>query len=176
MGCTQQRVSAWVIVTAFAQGRHGQDRISISFVLFQVAFYSAVYSAPHPLRPYIAHFFSVEKIQGEELLRAKEQASRDCRGCQGASPYHDAHASLTCSILMKFNPHLNTVYQFLALRDVTSQLSKPCVIDIKMGRRQYGYGASESKIRSKELKTQKSTSRNLFFRCMLLGLGRETAL
>lgn len=45
-------------------------------------------------------------------------------------------------LLRDFDPEVNALYRFVALRDVTKRLAKPCVMDIKMGRRQYGYGAS----------------------------------
>ena len=122
----------------------------------------------HPLQSYIAHFYSVEQIQGKELFMAKNQAAEACVLCRdemlvGKSKLN--HFSLACKLLKNFNPEPDTTYNFLALGDATTSFSKPCIIDIKMGRRQYGYGASQSKIRSKELKTRQSTSRNLFFRC-----------
>eukprot|EP00668_Euglena_longa_P014072 GGOE01018041.1.p1 GENE.GGOE01018041.1~~GGOE01018041.1.p1 ORF type:complete len:711 (+),score=198.64 GGOE01018041.1:27-2159(+) len=131
----------------------------------ELAFYLAISKTPHPLQQFIAHFFDEKTIHGSELLKAKRLAMQRCAVCRDPTPCNScAHFSLACKLLRNFDPEVSALYRFVALRDVTKGLAKPCVIDIKMGRRQYGYGASEAKIRSKELKTRKSTSRNLFFR------------
>lgn len=51
--------------------------------------------------------------------------------------------------------------RFILLEDLTADMSKPCVLDLKMGTRQYGIEADEKKQRSQRRKCQMTTSREL---------------
>jgi hypothetical protein len=53
------------------------------------------------------------------------------------------------------------VQHFILLEDLTAGMSKPCVLDLKMGTRQYGIEANEKKQRSQRRKCQMTTSREL---------------
>nr|CCC49112.1 putative inositol polyphosphate kinase-like protein [Trypanosoma vivax Y486] len=53
---------------------------------------------------------------------------------------------------------VGVVRQMIVLEDICRGFKHPCVLDIKMGRRQYGLNPSEAKLRSKEQKAAISTT------------------
>jgi len=57
--------------------------------------------------------------------------------------------------------HDERVEHFLLLEDLTAGMQKPCVLDLKMGTRQYGVEADEKKQASQRRKCKTTTSREL---------------
>ncbi|KAH8924572.1 SAICAR synthase-like protein [Atractiella rhizophila] len=63
--------------------------------------------------------------------------------------------------LLSFIPQYLGVLRFLLMEDLTGSLKSPCVLDLKMGTRQYGIFATPEKRKSQIKKCDKSTSREL---------------
>jgi inositol-hexakisphosphate kinase len=57
--------------------------------------------------------------------------------------------------------HDERVEHFLLLEDLTANMHKPCVLDLKMGTRQYGVEANDKKQASQRRKCKSTTSREL---------------
>lgn len=64
------------------------------------------------------------------------------------------------SVSFEENSH-TIVSKFILLEDLTRKLDKPCVLDLKMGTRQYGVNADKFKRLSQSKKCRQTTSRKL---------------
>ncbi|KAI7829020.1 hypothetical protein BC939DRAFT_393895 [Gamsiella multidivaricata] len=60
--------------------------------------------------------------------------------------------------VLPFIPAYLGVLNYILLEDLTDGLKAPCILDIKMGTRQYGIWANEKKMRGQMRKCQKTTS------------------
>jgi len=62
---------------------------------------------------------------------------------------------------MESEPLITRQNHFILMEDLTGRLKHPCVIDLKMGSRQYGMDATSAKKKSQRKKCERTTSRKL---------------
>jgi len=101
-------------------------------------------------------FFTDEKVNGEKLYNPWAlKCHRDNLKKVGLSFRKDNNNK---------NAENSTYQQYILLENLTSRLKHPCVLDLKIGTRQYGDGASSTKKISKNAKVANSTSSSLGLR------------
>ncbi|KAJ7068014.1 hypothetical protein C8F01DRAFT_1049813 [Mycena amicta] len=78
----------------------------------------------------------------------------------GASPPPLTRQSPSLSLL-DMDPSVTRQNHFILMEDLTGRLKHPCVMDLKMGTRQYGLDATSVKKKSQRKKCDRTTSRSL---------------
>ena len=63
--------------------------------------------------------------------------------------------------LSELEPSITRQNHFILMEDLTGRLKRPCVVDLKMGTRQYGMDATPAKKKSQRKKCDRTTSRPL---------------
>ncbi|PRT52401.1 Inositol hexakisphosphate kinase 1 [Wickerhamiella sorbophila] len=76
-------------------------------------------------------------------------------------PFQETRTNSTPSLHMDSNKMYNKAEQFIVLEDLTQGRKRPCVLDLKMGTRQYGVNATEKKQLSQRRKCHETTSQRL---------------
>ncbi|KAI9507704.1 SAICAR synthase-like protein [Russula earlei] len=74
------------------------------------------------------------------------------------SPLEGQHSSL---LHKESDDAVTRQNHFILMEDLTGRLKRPCVLDLKMGTRQYGVDATASKKKSQRKKCDRTTSRSL---------------
>ena len=69
-------------------------------------------------------------------------------------PHHSIHHKESDDVVTRQN-------HFILMEDLTGRLKRPCVLDLKMGTRQYGVDATAVKKKSQRKKCDRTTSRSL---------------
>lgn len=94
--------------------------------------------------------YSTGSLPSNKLLDAARARAKDDVGSH--LPSNPKEAQLQKDERVQF---------FLLLEDLTAGMNKPCVLDLKMGTRQYGIEANEKKKKSQRRKCQSTTSQQL---------------
>lgn len=94
-----------------------------------------------------------EMDHDDEIRALRSELSQD----DATHSAHSAHSPKASPILRKHT----RFERFILLEDLTANMQKPCALDLKMGTRQYGVEASESKQASQRKKCMLTTSREL---------------
>ena len=98
----------------------------------------------------------------ERLSDQSSEASKESKGkpSVGLSDLSMQHLPLNPKEAQTQNSDQRVVY-FLLLEDLTAGMGRPCVLDLKMGTRQYGIEANKKKMESQRRKCKTTTSQQL---------------
>ena len=139
----------------------------------------SVNGSDHPNLEYIEDEAMVEKPQNEvftmdeDQARAKGESEQSLNGTSEAKRQpdvpHDTSPGTSMLEQRPANPKeaksgtdsTDRVAYFILLEDLTSGMGRPCVLDLKMGTRQYGVDATKKKKESQQRKCKTTTSSQL---------------
>ncbi|GMM58340.1 inositol polyphosphate kinase [Maudiozyma humilis] len=110
-----------------------------------------------------SHSLSQSSSKSDSKRFSKNHSIDDFSAIQdsGEDDHGDAHEP-PVSESITFEENTDTIVsKFILLEDLTRHMNKPCVLDLKMGTRQYGVDAAPSKQKSQRSKCLKTTSRKL---------------
>jgi inositol-hexakisphosphate kinase len=95
-----------------------------------------------------------------EQIKTSELAIQSNRHIIQPSPIHGPLNPLQAQLQAQLEPDERVRY-FLLLEDLTANMKHPCVLDLKMGTRQYGMFANKKKQQSQRQKCKVTTSQEL---------------
>ena len=110
-----------------------------------------------------SHSLSQSSSKSDSKRFSKNHSIEDFSAIQdsGEDDHGDSHEPHV-SESITFEENTDTIVsKFILLEDLTRHMNKPCVLDLKMGTRQYGVDAAPSKQKSQRTKCLKTTSRKL---------------
>ncbi|KII95885.1 hypothetical protein PLICRDRAFT_34834 [Plicaturopsis crispa FD-325 SS-3] len=81
--------------------------------------------------------------------------------CSPSCPHPPPRAHMTIPEHSDFDPSITRQNHFILMEDLTGRLKHSCVLDLKMGTRQYGMDATPAKKKSQRKKCDRTTSRAL---------------
>ncbi|KAF5220445.1 hypothetical protein ECC02_006513 [Trypanosoma cruzi] len=129
-------------VTAVSEGRHWDVLI--------------------PLVPFVPRYIGLRRVllETDGVSTKKSEWVPSSAGAQDGTPMQRCSSTLATSRAFEKEGKTEegNFCQMIVLEDLCKGFLHPCILDIKMGSRQYGMNPSEAKLRSKERKAMLSTS------------------
>ena len=154
----------------------------------ELRFYSQLQTQLPCMAPFVPKFYGVldpkqldESTKRDLGLSAAWDEERLERREYGKGEYSEQTATLLSSSTCLTNPWSSSLHElrppsslspptYLVIEDLTYAYTLPCIIDLKLGKRQHGLHDSEEKIKSKQRKCATTTSKRLGVR--LCGMQR----
>lgn len=118
-----------------------------------------------PLIPFVPRFVGIRRVHFDAYGKTCREPKEEAPPADSADGKKLMYSNSTDAVgggsderRRKEGEKEGDVRQMIALEDLCNGFKHPCVLDIKMGTRQYGLNPSEAKLRSKKLKAAMSTS------------------